>query len=327
MANELTVFESQLAPLAPRFEEALAGVMPVERLIRTAIISAEKNPYLLECDRQSFFNTIMSAGVLGLEMDGVTGQAFPVPFKKKVQLIIGYKGYNTLGARAGLTITGEVVREGDEFDYQFGTGAFVKHKPSLSNNGRIIGAWAQAATKDRPPVIAVLGIDELMEIKKKSPGAARADSPWNNPAIGFPAMCSKSVKRRLCRSTPLNVMQLAARMEEAFEEQGQASFIAPDRSLVLEGEVIAPRQLNETPSAEELMTPRVEKNDGLDALRAEGMVAAKEGTPGLKIWFGDLPTPLQRQVKDYLDTTLKPIAAAEDEKTERALFPEESAAT
>ena len=49
----------------------------------------------------------------GLEVDGVTGQAFLVPFAGKVQLVVGYKGYNTLGARAGLTITGEVVRSGD----------------------------------------------------------------------------------------------------------------------------------------------------------------------------------------------------------------------
>lgn len=319
MASELIVFEKQLAPLAPRFEEALAGIMPVERLIRTAIISAEKNPYLLECDRQSFFNTIMSAGVLGLEMDGVTGQAFPVPFKHRVQLIIGYKGYNTIGARAGLTITGEVVREGDEFDYQFGTGAFVKHKPTLANSGRIIGAWAQAAANDRPPIISVLGIDELMAIKEKSPGAKKGDSPWNNPAIGFPAMCSKSAKRRLCRSTPLNVMQLAARMEEAFEEQGQGGFIAPDRTLIIEGELspIAETQRNETPNMDAL-TAKPAKDDGLQAVRDDGLIAANEGMEGLRIWFLDLPAPLKRQLEAYKDETLKPIAAKVDQDAKAA---------
>src|SRR5512146_2660794 len=268
MSNDLIAFERQLAPLAPHFEQVLAGVMPVERLIRTALISAEKNPNLLNCDRQSFFNAIMTAGVLGLEMDGVTGQAFPIPFKGKIQCIIGYKGYNTLGARAGLTIDGQVVREGDEFDYELGTNAFVKHKPKLGVGARIIGAWSMAAASGRPPIIAVLGIDELMEVKKKSPAGNKSDSPWNDPTIGFPAMCSKTAKRRLCRSLPLNVMQLAARMEEAFDEQGRGAFITSDKNLVIEGEAspIAERVQNETPAAEALMAPR-HKDDGLDYLR------------------------------------------------------------
>lgn len=314
MTNDLIVFEKQLQPLAPRFEDALAGVMPVERLIRTAIISAEKTPKLLQCDRQSFFNTIMSAGVLGLEMDGVTGQAFPVPFANKVQLVIGYKGYNTLGARSGLTITGEVVREGDEFDYEQGTSPFLKFKAKPGNDGRIIHAWAVAAANNRPPILSVLDIAQLMAIKAKSPGAKKGDSPWNDPAIGFAAMCSKSAKRRLCRSTPLNVMQLAARMEEAFEEQGQSSFITPDRNLVIEGEMSAlpERQVNETPSAEALMAPRATKDDGLGALRAEGMVAAKEGMEGLRIWFLDLPGPMKRQLEAFKDAALKPVAAKVD---------------
>lgn len=310
MGNELVAFETQLTPLAPHFEQVLAGVMPVERLMRTAIIAAEKNPYLLECDRQSFFNTIMSAGVLGLEMDGVTGQAFPVPFKRRIQLIIGYKGYNTLGARAGLTITGEIVREGDEFDYQKGTNPYLKFKAG-KDRGRIIHAWAVAAANNRPPIVEVLDIDELLAVKDKSPGAKKSDSPWNDPTIGFPAMCSKTAKRRLCRSTPLNIMQLAARMEEAFEEQGAHSFLTPERNLIIDGEVASPipdRQVNDTPEAEILMAPRAQP-DGLEAVRKEGHVAVnKGGTASLRIWFLDLPPDVRRKVKPYLDEILKPEA-------------------
>jgi phage RecT family recombinase len=74
----------------------------------------------------------MSAACLGLEVDGVTGQAYLIPFKGRAQLVVGYKGYNTLAARSGITITGAVVREGDEFDYQLGSAAFVRHKPKGS---------------------------------------------------------------------------------------------------------------------------------------------------------------------------------------------------
>jgi recombination protein RecT len=89
-ANDLVVFEKQLQPLAPRFAQVLGATMPVERLMRTVMISVERLPRLLDCDRQSLFNAAMSAACLGLEVDGVTGQAYLLPFKGKAQLVIGY---------------------------------------------------------------------------------------------------------------------------------------------------------------------------------------------------------------------------------------------
>src|SRR5262245_50669564 len=222
--NALMVLEQQMQPLPPRFSQVLGGIMPVERLMRTVMISVERLPKLLECDRQSIFNAAMSAACLGLEVDGVTGQGYLIPFKGKAQLVIGYKGYNTLAARSGITITGAVVREGDAFDFDKGEG-WITHKPKLGEPGRrIIGAWAKAAAKRGAAVIEVIGIDELMAVKANSPGAKRNDSPWNDPAIGFPAMCEKTAKRRLARSLPLNVMQYAARLDEAVDEQGEAAW-------------------------------------------------------------------------------------------------------
>lgn len=252
MANQdLVVLENQLQPLLPLLNEALAGTLPVERLARTVLISCERNPKLLQCDRQSLFNSAMSAAVLGLEVDGVTGQAFLIPFGNKAQLVIGYKGYNTIGARSGITIRGGVVREGDIFDYDLGTG-LVTHKPDLKSsdpNRRITAAWAQAARTNAPPILSVLSMAELLAIKTKSPGAKKSDSPWNDPPIGFPAMCEKSAKRRLARSMPLNVFQWAARMEEAFEEQGLHSRITRDGPVI---EQLAHQP--ETPSEKELTT-------------------------------------------------------------------------
>lgn len=253
MTTALTVLENQLKPLAPSFAQVLGQTMPVERLIRTVVVSAERLPKLLECNRQSLFNAAMSAAVLGLEVDGVTGQAFLIPFKDRAQLVIGYKGYSTLAARAGITVTGSVVRAGDAFEYDIGEG-WITHKPALNNKGRIIAAWAKAAHSSRPPVVVVLGIDDLMAVKDKSPGAKRSDSPWNDPAIGFPAMCEKTAKRRLARSLPLNVMQLAARMDEAVDEQGKSARIDPERGVIVDGEFT---EAAPTPSAEQLMgSPR-----------------------------------------------------------------------
>lgn len=261
MPNELVVLEKQFEPLAPRFAQVLPPGLPVERLIRTVMVSVERMPKLLDCERQSLFNAAMTAAVLGLEVDGATGQAFLIPFKSKAQLVIGYKGYTTLAARSGLTVTGGVVREEDEFEFDEGEG-WVKHKRKLGGEDkrRIIAAWAKAAAHDRPAVVKVLSIDEILEVKKKSPGARRDDSPWNDPQIGFPAMAEKTAKRRLARSMPLNVMQTAARMDEAFDEQGVNSWIAPDKTLQIESPL--PEREAEAPTTAQLIEqPKQEPDD------------------------------------------------------------------
>lgn len=243
MPNELTKFQEQLKPLAPRFEAVLGNIMPVDRLTQTAIICVERNPKLLQCKRQTLFNACMTFAVLGLEIDGVTGQGYIIPFGDTAQPVIGYKGYTTLAARAGYTITGTVIREGDDYDYQLGTDAFIRHKPQLGAgaNRRIIAAYATATSNNKPPIVEILDIDELLAVKAKSPGAKKKDSPWNDPSIGFPAMCAKTVKRRLARHMPLNVMQLAATMDQAHEEMGQTSRIDPEKGVIIDNEVMPPR--------------------------------------------------------------------------------------
>jgi recombination protein RecT len=330
--NELVAFERQLAPLAPRFAEVLGQTMPVERLIRTVAVAVERLPKLLECNRQSLFNAAMSAAVLGLEVDGVTGQAFLIPFKDRAQLVIGYKGFSTLAARAGITITGSVVREGDVFEFDLGEG-WITHKPTLGNKGRIVAAWAKAAHSSRPPVVVVLGIDELLAVKAKSPGARKTDSPWNDPAIGFPAMCEKTAKRRLARSLPLNTMHAAARMDEAVDEQGKSAWIDPARGVIVEGEILQP---TETPTAAELigqpsrgaldLSPAADPSAPAKALQedagagevpmteidAQLAEAAKYGMLRLQqVWTG-LTRDQQSFLKAALDRRHKPRAAEVD---------------
>lgn len=340
MSNELVVLEHALAPLTDKFTQVLSvpGVnLTAPRLIRSVLISCERTPKLLNCTRQSLFNAAMSAACLGLEVDGVTGQAFLIPFDVKgtptAQLVVGYKGYNTLGARSGLTITGEVVRQDDDFDFDEGEG-WVKHRKLLGTpDRRIIAVWAKAAALDRPPVVKVLDIADVLAIQNKSPGARRSDSPWRDPAIGFPAMAEKSAKRRLARSLPLNVMQHAARLEEAFEEQGRPSYIAPDRGVVVE-DATAEAQ----PTAAELtvhedgrpqwtgaqaqgphptldlgpVTEQPTITDTLNEWDRKLTDAAKLGTAELtKVW-ADIPHMYRVNLKAALDRRHKPTARGVD---------------
>src|SRR5262245_5138827 len=256
-STDLVVLDQQLTPLVPRFAEVLGTRMPVERLVQTVKVSCERNPRLLECDRQSLFNAAMTAAVLALEVDGVTGQAHMVPFKDKAQLIIGYRGWNTLAARSGYTITGAVVREGDEFEYELGTRVYLRHRPKGDTKYRITHAWATATSNTLPPIISVLTIDEVMAVKARAPGAKKSDSPWNDPTVGFVAMAEKTAKRRLARSLPLNLYRAATRLDEAVFDEDRTAWIDPARGLQIEGEAPALVQVepSPTPSMEEIMHP------------------------------------------------------------------------
>ena len=347
MSNELVIFENTLKPLAPRFEQALAGAIPVERLMRSIMVSVERNPKLLEASRQSLLNASMSAACLALEVDGVTGQAFFIPFKGVAQLVIGYKGMNTLAARSGYTVQGEVVREGDAFDYELGDKGFVRHKPKLVGGDRpIIAVWATASSNNRPSIISVLSYDDILDIKKKSPGASRSDSPWNDPKIGFPAMASKSAKRRLSRAMPLNAdprFHLAAAMEEAVEERGKAAWINPAHGLQIEGEAEGmPRIIHDQRDTQQLISPRrspateatapattngaspgagafVLDDDGPSLAECDIALdeAAKKGSAALAQQWADTPREHKATLKAALDRRHKATAAQADaERTE-----------
>ena len=253
MANDLVILEQQLTPLAPRFEDVLQGTgLPVAKLMQTVLVSCEINPTLLEgVFRPTLLRGAMTAACLGLEVDGVSGQGFLLPFKGRaptVQFITGYRGFPTIAARSQVTMNMGVIREGDDYDFQLGSGGYIKVKPKLGKESErpIIATWATASHHDRPDVIEVLSIDQIMLVKGKSMGAKKASSPWNDPLIGFPAMAAKTALRRCAKLVPVRGLQLASRMEEAFEEQNLTSGITPDKGLVLDGEVV-----DETPAEDE----------------------------------------------------------------------------
>lgn len=330
MGTELAALEDQMRPLLPQLQQALADRMPAERLLRTVMVSVERQPKLLTCSRQSVFSSAMTAAFLGLEVDGVTGQAYLVPFKDKrlgmiSQLLIGYQGFNTLGARSGYTITADVVREGDEFDFAYGSAPFIRHKPQPDTGRRIIWAWSCATSRSLPPIPCVLPIGDIMAIKERSKAAGSEGgfSPWDDPKIGFPAMAAKTARRRLRRSMPLNAMtrdyHLAARLDEAYEEQGQPSAIRPDGMLMVGGAAspLPERQQSETPTLTDLETPR-DRPEIVEA-KADLADAASAGTDKLRLaWhaLGRTSPRLTKELVGYLESTLKPMAAEADKEGE-----------
>jgi len=187
---------------------AKSGMDP-EKLVSRLMLETRKNETLGKCSMPSLIQCAMEAASLDLSFGGVMGQCFPVPFYDskskgyKAQLIVGYKGYITVAFREGIVIRAGVFFENDEYDYDEGTG-HIRHKKALSEQGEMLGAWAQAEFEDGRKKCVILSMEELIAVRDSSQGYRRASDkgyshPWSDH---FPAMCQKSAIRNLFKTLP-----------------------------------------------------------------------------------------------------------------------------
>jgi len=192
-----------------RYSSSLQGLLPrgmdAARFKRTAWLVVRDNPRLLQADPGSIVAGIFRAGQLGLEF-GPLGHAFLVPFKVKgklvAQFILGYKGVVVLAHRSErvLDITARDVREGDEFDYSYGTDEWIRHKPvgdpdaPLSHTyaiGRYVGGGINQVVLTRKQVDSY-----------RARSRAADDGPW---VTDYPAMAMKTSVLRLAPFLPMTV--------------------------------------------------------------------------------------------------------------------------
>lgn len=166
----------------------------------------KKNPKLLDCDKDSLFMSVVFAAQTGLQLGVPRGGVSLVPFGKKVTPIIDYRGLIAIAKRQGeiSSIKAEGVFTGEKFEWEEGTGKFIKHSPLLERDrldyAAMTAVYAVAYFKDgSKPEQMVLGKKEVEFYRSKSAGAQRSDSPWKV----FPvAMAKKTAILRLCNILP-----------------------------------------------------------------------------------------------------------------------------
>lgn len=225
--------EAQIKLALPR------GMRP-ERMARIVLTTITQTPKLLDCNPQTLIRCVLQAAALGLEPDGLLGQAYLIPFENRkkgtieCQLIPGYKGLLKLSRNSGeiASIEAAVVRKGDVFQYSKGTDSFLKHVPAepvtVEKDGVAVPAegwapgvvthvYAVARLKDGTRQFEVMATWEVNEIRDNSQGYKTAlrfksDSPWISH---YPEMAKKTVLRRLCKMLPASVeLQTAVTLDE-----------------------------------------------------------------------------------------------------------------
>lgn len=267
-ANSVATMRSMIASQEKAIKATLPKHIDFARFCRVAINAMQTTPKLMECDQNSFLLSVMRAAQLGLEPDGLMGQAYLIPYGKSVQLQIGYKGYITLARQSGdiSFITAETVHENDDFDLNIFT--TPRFSPYLKGDrGALLGFIAVARFKDDSFQYVFMTVDQVNSIRDKTQAWKQALSDakydnsgniikfvnkWGKEIDSIPwyhhyeEMGKKTAIRRLAKYLPLSV-QKAEKME-TLQEAG----INFD---VVDGDIIVEKMQDVTPKAEPEPTP------------------------------------------------------------------------
>lgn len=254
-------FEGLLQKSWPRIASVMPKQMNPERMFQLAVSCVNQTPHLSECSPQSVLSCLMKCSSLGLEPSAVDGlgRAYIIPRKNKftnnyeATLVVGYRGYIDLARRSGQIkdISARVVREGDEFEYEYGLTECLRHVPSTDPiEGReITHVYMVAHFNDGGHYIEVMSRDEVEEVRKRS--ASPNKGPWFSD---YSAMARKTVIRRAFPYLPVSIEAMNAASADdttpiAYDDEGIQLF--PDSV--------------EVPANVDPETGEISENDGVAA--------------------------------------------------------------
>ena len=230
-ANALTVerdryiaVRQEISDKATSELQKLLSPEKAARFVQTGLRALSKNPDLLKGTQKSLTNAFYDAAVLDLEP--VLGSVYFVKYGDEVTLLIGYRGLVELAKRGDPAIEdiyGQVVYEGDEFDYQEGDDPRLIHKPSLTRSVsdplKITHVYGIAfRLGGRRPIFVVLTKNDVDMIRARS--KAKNAGPW---VTDYPAMAMKTAVRNLCQRR----LSLSAAIKEALERDDDREYGTP----------------------------------------------------------------------------------------------------
>jgi len=170
--------------------------LTAERATRFALAACNQTPDLLKCTPTSFMGSLMAAHALGLEPNTVKQHCLLLPFRNRkirrdqnnnvmrdennrplydfwyeCQLIIEYRGFNTLYLRNPIVkaIQMEAVFDVDEFEFREGTDAFLRYRKNLESEGtRLRGAFCFLALANDSDSFTVLRRADIERSRARS---------------------------------------------------------------------------------------------------------------------------------------------------------------
>lgn len=144
-----------------------------------ALMACQTNTALQSCDPESLKRAVISLALTNLTLNPVTSLCYLIPRKNQATLVVSYMGMIEILRNSGSVknIRGAVVYSSDEFDFAYGTGEYLKHKPMLNrpSDAKPICAYAIAILPDGQQVFHVMNWDAVMKRK----AVASSSAVWN----------------------------------------------------------------------------------------------------------------------------------------------------
>jgi recombination protein RecT len=307
--------QQELKALLEKNRDALAKMLPdptrVDRIIKVVLSATARDPKILRCDLQSILRSVMQACELDLEIGGLFGEAYLVPFTKwfmedgrwksvlLCQCIVGYKGYITLAMRSGIVkdIRARLVFERDVFDIVYGTDERIIHRPYIpppppnplpaagmpecDSPGPILGCYfvVEYANGGRHyEWMTAAEINAIRDRKKeqneknrKKDSKPPEPTPWDTD---YGEMCKKTLVRRGQKYMPKTKdMRTAYELEAEVEE---AERVVLDTELISATGAAAPAQRAKTLAAGIRSRLQPQSGESTEPVSAEKPAAAQQ---------------------------------------------------
>lgn len=193
-----------------------------ERFMRVSMTTLQRTPKIAECDPRSIVACVVESAQLGLMPDGLTGEAYLVPFGKKCTMIIGYRGLLKLARNSGeiKSLSVEPVYEGDDFKFWLGIKPNIHHVPNPDTDDRedpskLTHVYAVAHLRDGGVQFKIMSRGEVDRIRKRS--RSGSNGPW---VTDYVAMACKTVLRQLCKMLPVSTQVMRAVTTDEASERG-----------------------------------------------------------------------------------------------------------
>lgn len=245
--NEIATKKDKPATLSDWLDtrkEQLGAVIPsqtinVDRFMASAkmAIYNPKQPQLAQCTPDSIYRSLKEAASLGLEIGGVLGQAYLIPYnesfknangawekKMTCHFQMGYKGLIALARRSKTikTIGVEAVHENDEFEVQLGVGRKLTHSFNLAKErGEVIGYYCLVELENDGIQFSVMTKKDIEKHRDQFSKNYKKDDPENNWNKNFDAMAKKTCVIQALKLCPISIEALESVRREELSEIGE----------------------------------------------------------------------------------------------------------
>ena len=274
-----------------------ANTVNVDRFMQSAFlaITNPQMPNLVKCSKESIFRSLREAAAYGLELNGMLGQAYLIPYNVKgvmtCSLQLGYKGLIALARRSNTikTIAAEAIHENDIFDCELASGRSIHHKIDIfKERGEVVAYYCLVELSNGGEQFKVLSKKEVEKHRDKFSKAYNPKDPNNIWNKNFDAMALKTCVIQALKLCPISIEAMDAVVREEKEDIKEFDNVEYTVSDVSDTEVTntAPAIENKTeePKAkakkeEKPVQPSFDEMNGLTDEEMAQADAAFESTP------------------------------------------------